>query len=68
MFISGTKDTFFHERYVTHRFSDFSSDIVQISMAIQKSKYDGTINSLNKWAINKVEADEHIDNEEESNK
>ncbi len=33
------------------KLSDISNNIAQVSMAIQKSKYDGTDDSYNKWAF-----------------
>jgi hypothetical protein len=38
-------------RPVTSKLTDIGSDVTQISMAIQKSKYDGTDESFNKWVI-----------------
>ena len=53
-----TRDTIFFERNFTQRFADFSADVTQISMAIQKSKYDGSTDSFNKWAINNSSEEE----------
>lgn len=39
------------ERYEISRLSDYHSDIAQISMAIQKSKYDGTEEKYREWVI-----------------
>lgn len=58
VYLVGPKDTshaIFMERKSTGRYRDESTDVVQISMAIHKSKYDGSVESYNKWAINKVE-------------
>lgn len=42
-------------QYIEHpiqiKLNDKSNNVAQISMAIQKSKYDGTDESYNKWAI-----------------
>ena len=63
-YLSGPIDTsqaIFHERYITHRLRDSSNDVVQISMAIQKSKYDGLSKTFNKWAINKIDVENETD-------
>lgn len=39
------------KRPVISKLTDIGSDVTQISMAIQKSKYDGTDESFNKWVI-----------------
>ncbi len=39
------------ERYVTSQLTGYQSDIAQISMAIQKSKYDGTDQMYEKWVL-----------------
>ena len=39
------------ERYVTAQLTGCQSDIAQISMAIQKSKYDGTDQTYEKWVL-----------------
>lgn len=39
------------ERYVTSQLTGGQSDIAQISMAIQKSKYDGTDQMYEKWVL-----------------
>lgn len=39
------------ERYVTSQLTGYQSDIAQISMAIQKSKYDGTDQMYKKWVL-----------------
>lgn len=60
-YIVGPKDTskvIFHERSIPNRFVSSNSDISQISMAIQKSKYDGSTDSFNKWAINNSSEEE----------
>lgn len=57
IYIRGPRDTskviYFERNYPT-RFASASSDVSQISMAIQKSKYDGSTDSYNEWAINKT--------------
>ncbi len=55
----------YEEIYRICRYGDPSNDVAQISMAIQKSKYDGTNETYNKWALKKVEAD--IENEDIKN-
>ncbi len=59
-----TRDATFFERNFTQRFADFSADVTQISMAIQKSKYDGTTEVYNKWAINKSDSVDEEETEE----
>lgn len=69
VYLVGPKDTskaIFYERYETNRLNNHSSDVTQISMAIQKSKYDGSTKSFNQWAINKTENDEGISKKGES--
>ncbi|XOQ44316.1 MAG: Dot/Icm T4SS effector [Clostridium sp.] len=39
------------EMHITSDLSSDDSDIAQISMAIQKSKYDGTDETFNEWAV-----------------
>ena len=39
------------ELNVTSGLSDYHSDIAQISMAIQKSKYDGSDEKFNDWVV-----------------
>ena len=39
------------ERYITSQLTGGQSDIAQISMAIQKSKYDGTDQMYEKWVL-----------------
>lgn len=39
------------EVHTNSRLSDFNSDMAQISMAIQKSKYDGTEEKFNEWVF-----------------
>ena len=41
----------YQDRFITSQFVGYQSDIAQISMAIQKSKYDGTDNVFNKWVV-----------------
>lgn len=54
VYIKGPQDTtnaIFFERSLPNRLISSSTDISQISMAIQKSKYDGSTAVFNKWAI-----------------
>lgn len=44
-------DVQYFEKPIISRLSDYHSDIAQVSMAIQKSKYDGTDESFNDWTI-----------------
>jgi len=44
------------KRYVTSQLTGYQSDIAQISMAIQKSKYDGTDQVYEKWIFRLGEA------------
>ena len=63
VYLIGPKDTtkvIYYERYETNRFNNPSSDVTQISMAIQKSKYDGSAKSFNEWAINKTDTDSDV--------
>lgn len=39
------------DRYVTSQLTGYQSDIAQISMAIQKSKYDGSEQVFKDWVI-----------------
>ena len=39
------------EKYITSQLTGYQSDIAQISMAIQKSKYDGTDQMFEKWVL-----------------
>lgn len=39
------------EQHVTSQITDYQSDVAQISMAIQKSKYDGTDKTFKKWVV-----------------
>ena len=39
------------ERYITSELTGYQSDIAQISMAIQKSKYDGSDEVYKKWVL-----------------
>ena len=55
-----TTDVIFHERSVPNRFVSTNTDISQISMAIQKSKYDGSADAFNKWAIRKFNDEEQM--------
>lgn len=51
--LPNSQNVVFHEEFITHRYDDFSNDISQVSMAIQKSKYDGSDEIYNQWVINK---------------
>lgn len=53
-----TKRVIFLEQPSTRRFGDHPGDVAQISMAIQKSKYDGSNKSFNQWAITPAELDD----------
>ena len=46
-----TSEVQYFEIYRTAGMSDSNSDIKQISMAIQKSKYDGSDNSFDEWVF-----------------
>lgn len=48
-----TTDIVYQEVPRIDRFYDICGDITQISMAIQKSKYDGSDKSFNEWVIKK---------------
>ena len=56
----------FKVQYLKHEvisgIGDFDSDIAQISMAIQKSKYDGSDDKFNEWVIRR---NKKINNSEE---
>ena len=39
------------ERNIVREIGDYASDIAQVSMAIQKSKYDGSDEKFNEWVI-----------------
>lgn len=39
------------EQHISSGISDYGSDVSQISMAIQKSKYDGSEEAFNNWVI-----------------
>ena len=47
------------KRFYTSSLTDISSDAAQISMAIQKSKYDGSDEAFNKWVIRPEIKDEN---------
>lgn len=49
-----TEEVVYKEIPRISRFIDQSSDMAQISMAIQKSKYDGSNKSFNEWVIKKT--------------
>lgn len=51
--LPNSQNVVFYEEFITHRYDDFSNDISQVSMAIQKSKYDGSDEIYNQWVINK---------------
>ncbi len=46
-----SSDVQYIDRYVTSQLTDCQSDAAQISMAIQKSKYDGSEEMFNQWVI-----------------
>ncbi len=56
----------YEEQMITGKLVSQQSDIVQISMAIQKSKYDGTDEAFNKWSVQFNDAKEKIKDECES--
>lgn len=41
----------YYRQKVISEVDDFDSDIAQISMAIQKSKYDGSDEKFHEWVI-----------------
>lgn len=49
--IIGLNEVLYLEKEIQDRFLGMNSDIVQISMAIQKSKYDGSDEAYNKWTL-----------------
>lgn len=54
MIISTGRDMFkvqYYRQKVVSEVDDFDSDIAQISMAIQKSKYDGSDEKFHEWVI-----------------
>lgn len=62
IYLNGPRDTskvIYFERTYPTRFVSPASDVTQISMAIQKSKYDGSTDKYNEWAINKVTSEEN---------
>lgn len=48
-----SNDVVYHELYTISRIDDVMSDVAQISMAIQKGKYDGTKEAFDKFVIKK---------------
>lgn len=46
-----TSDIQYIDRHVVAHLDDYNSDVAQISMAIQKSKYDGSDELFNKWVV-----------------
>lgn len=46
-----SSDVQYMETYRTSHLSDYNSDIKQISMAIQKAKYDGSDSSYDEWVV-----------------
>ena len=51
-----TSNVQYCERFITSSISDYQSDVAQISMAIQKSKYDGSEENYKKFKlINEVQ-------------
>lgn len=59
-----TQEVVFYEDFAISRFGDFSSDVIQLSMAIQKSKYDGSEEKYNQWVMNKIDKKETQDGDE----
>lgn len=57
-----TSKVVYYETQNPIRFVSTTTDVSQISMAIQKSKYDGSDEKYNEWAINKTDADAEADN------
>lgn len=56
-----TSKVVYYETQNPIRFVSSTTDVSQISMAIQKSKYDGSDEKYNEWAINKTDADTEIE-------
>lgn len=56
-----TSKVVYYETQNPIRFVSTTTDVSQISMAIQKSKYDGSDEKYNEWAINKIDADAEVD-------
>ena len=56
-----TPKVVYYETQNPIRFVSSTTDVSQISMAIQKSKYDGSDEKYNEWAINKTDADTEIE-------
>ena len=52
-----TSKVVYYETENPIRFVSTTTDVSQISMAIQKSKYDGSDEKYNEWAINKTDSD-----------
>ena len=50
LFLSGNGIQYI-EQNIVREIGDFASDIAQVSMAIQKSKYDGSNEKFNKWVV-----------------
>lgn len=46
-----SSDIQYIDRHVVTTLGDYNSDVTQISMAIQKSKYDGSDEMFNKWVL-----------------
>lgn len=51
--IIGLNKVIYTENEVWGTLKGISTDVAQISMAIQKSKYDGTDESYDKWTLRK---------------
>ena len=62
--VTNPQEVLFYEDFATKRFWDFSSDVIQLSMAIQKSKYDGSEEKYNQWVMNKIDKKETQDGNE----
>ena len=46
-----SSDIQYIDRHIVATLGDYNSDVTQISMAIQKSKYDGSDEMFNKWVL-----------------
>lgn len=55
LFLSGnlSNEVVFLKKDIKNSFDNYAIDITQLSMGMQKSKYDGTDTSYNNWVINK---------------
>lgn len=59
-----TSNVQYCERFITSSISDYQSDVAQISMAIQKSKYDGSEENYKKWVVRLEDIDENTSDKE----